>query len=39
MDLTNYKYDYYVQRNLVKIAGDGYRYIYLQGMPAIYDLR
>lgn len=40
MDLTNYKYDYYVQRNLVKIAGDvGTATYTFKGMPAIYDLK
>lgn len=40
MDLTNYKYDYYVQRNVVKIAGDvGTASYTFEGMPAVYDLK
>jgi AraC-like DNA-binding protein len=40
MDLANYKYDYYVQRNVVKIAGDvGTASYTFKGMPAVYDIK
>lgn len=40
MNLTNYKYDYYVQRNLIKIAGDvGTASYVFKGMPAVYDIK
>lgn len=40
MNLTNYKYDYYVQQNVVKITGNVGTVSYIfEGMPAIYDLK